>query len=133
MERQPPSEAEWQQLSPDQHCILTILPQIVHDKETEVWVVRKTDHVECLRGELLLFVLHSLWQKVVEAAHQFLGRAGQNATYGFYRTRVFMPRLCHEVANVIKGCHPCQLKDQSAPVQHDVHLPSIQGGAQFQV
>ena len=56
----PPSEAERQLLSPDQHRLLAILLQVVQDTETQAWVVRRNDCEESLRSELLLFIPQSL-------------------------------------------------------------------------
>ena len=44
-----------------------------------------------------------------------------------------MFRLVPEVYQVVQQCHPCQVKDQKAPKQKEVHQPSIQAGAPFQV
>ena len=55
------------------------------------------------------------------------------ATVHFCRKRVFMLRLVPEVHRIIRHCHPCQIKTQKAPVQKDVHRPSVQAGAPFQV
>ena len=44
-----------------------------------------------------------------------------------------MFRLVPEVHGVIQQCHPCQIKDQKAPKQKDVHQPSVLAGAPFQV
>ena len=44
-----------------------------------------------------------------------------------------MFRLVPEVHHVVQQCHPRQVKDQKAPKQKDVHRPSIQAGAPFQV
>ena len=68
-----------------------------------------------------------------KAAHQFLGHAGINATSHFCRKRVFMFRLIPEVHRMIQQCHACQVKSQKAPKQKDVHRPSVQAGAPFQV
>ena len=70
---------------------------------------------------------------MVEAAHQFLGHAGRTATFEFCKQRVFMLRLMPEVSRTLQGCQPCQLKDQSTPVQRDVHRPTVEAGAPFQV
>ena len=69
----------------------------------------------------------------IEAAHQFLGHAGITATAHFCRKRVYMFRLVPEVHRVLQQCHSCQVKSQKSPTQHDVHRPSIQAGAPFQV
>ena len=44
-----------------------------------------------------------------------------------------MLRLVPDVHQVIQQCHLCQVKSQKAPKQKDVHRPSIQSGAPFQV
>ncbi len=41
--------------------------------------------------------------------------------------------LVREVHRVIQRCHLCQVKSQKAPKQKDVHHPSVQAGAPFQV
>ena len=80
-----------------------------------------------------LYVPHALWHRVIEAAHQFLGHAGITATAHFCRKWVFMFWLVPEVHRVIHQCHACQVKSQKTPVQKDVHCPSVQAGAPFQV
>ena len=80
-----------------------------------------------------LYVPHALRHRVIEAAHQFLGHAGINATAHFCRKRVFMFRLVLEVPRVIRQCHQCQVKDQKLPKQKDVYHPRVQAGAPFQV
>ena len=80
-----------------------------------------------------IYIPHALRHRVIEAAHQFLGHAGITATVHFCRKRVFMLRLVPEVHRIVQHCHPCQTKSQKAPVQKDVHRPSIQAGALFQV
>ena len=44
-----------------------------------------------------------------------------------------MFRLVPEVHRVLQHCHACQVKSQFNPTQKDVHRPSIQAGAPFQV
>ena len=44
-----------------------------------------------------------------------------------------MLRLVPEVHRIIRHCHPCQTKTQKAPVQKDVHRPSVQASAPFQM
>ena len=44
-----------------------------------------------------------------------------------------MFRLVPEVHRVVQQCHPCQVKDQRAPRQKNVHRPSVQAGTPFQV
>ena len=41
--------------------------------------------------------------------------------------------LVPEVHLVVQHCHLCQVKSQKAPKQKDVHHPSVQAGAPFQV
>ena len=80
-----------------------------------------------------LYILYALHHWVIEAAHQFLGHAGITATSHFCRKRVFIFRLVPEVHRVIQQCHLCQVKSQKAPKHKDVHRPSVQAGAPFQV
>ena len=128
-----PSEEERQLLSPDQHRLLAMLPQIVHDPDSQVWIVARRSEEPDTPTTALLYIPQTLRQRVVEAAHQFLGHAGRTATYLFCRQRVYMIRLSHEVNRVLQGCQPCQLKDQKPPVQKDVYRPSVQAGTPFQV
>ena len=110
-------------LSPDQHGLLPLLPQ--QDTTYELWVLQvQKDDIPSTR----LYVPH----QVVEAAHQFLGHAGINATSHFCRLCVFMFCLVPEVRRIIRHCHPCQLKDQKAPKQKDTYRHSVQAGAPFQ-
>ena len=44
-----------------------------------------------------------------------------------------MFRLVPEVHHVLQQCHACQVKSQRSPTQKDVHRPSVQAGAPFQV
>ena len=94
--------------------------------------MRKNDREESLQDGLLLFIPHSLRQKLVEAAHQFLGHTGLSSTYGDPAPECSCLDFV-EVARVIQSCYPCLLKDQNAPVQRDVHQPSVQAGLPFQV
>ena len=128
-----PSEEERQLLSPDQHRLLAMLPQIVHDPDAQVWLVVRRSGEQDAITTTLLYIPQAMRQRVVEAAHQFLGHAGRTATYTFCRQRVYMLRMSHEVNRVLQGCQPCQLKDQKAPVQKDVYRPSVQAGTPFQV
>ena len=80
-----------------------------------------------------IYVPHALRHRVIEAAHQFSGHAGITATAHFCRKRVYMFRLVPEVHRVLQQCHVCQVKSQRSPTQKDVHRPSIQAGAPFQV
>ena len=128
-----PSEEERQLLSPDQHRLLAMLPQIVHDPEAQVWVVVRKPEEQDAATTTLLYIPQAMRQRVIEAAHQFLGHAGKTATYLFCRQRIYMLRVSHEVDRVLKDCQPCQLKDQKTPVQKDVYRPSVQAGAPFQV
>ena len=126
----PPTEAEKQLLSPDKQRLLALLPSLHQDAATQLWSLRTPDE-----GILShhLYVLHALGHLIIEAAHQFLGYAGINATAHFCRKRVFMFRLVPEVHRVIRQCHQCQVKDQKVPKQKDVYRPSVQAGAPFQV
>ena len=125
-----PTEAEKQLLSPDQQRLLTLLPTIQQDTTSGLWSLRgqedgiDTDH---------LYIPHAMRRRIIEAAHQFLGHAGINATSHFCRKRFFMFRLVPEVHRVVQQCHPCQVKDQKAPKQKDVHRPSVQANAPLQV
>ena len=80
-----------------------------------------------------LYIPRALHHRVIEAAHQFLGHAGITAISHFCRKRVFMFWLVPEVHRVIQQCHLCQVESQKAPKQKDVHRPSVQAGAPFQV
>ena len=44
-----------------------------------------------------------------------------------------MFQLIPEIYRVLQHCHACQVKSQAAPTQKDVHRPSVQAGAPFQV
>ena len=126
----PPSEAEKQLLSPDKQRLLALLPSLHQDATTQLWSLRTPDE-----GNLnhRLYVPHALRHRIIEAALQFLGQAGINATAHFCRSRVFMFRLIPEVHRVIRQCSQCQVKDQKAPKQKEVYRPSVQAGASFQV
>ena len=127
---QPPTEAEKQLLSPDQRKLLAFLPAFQQDPTSELWsVVTTEDGIESRR----LYIPHALRRRIVEAAHQFLGHAGITATAQFCRKRVFMLRLAAEAHRAIQHCHSCQIKSQKAPKQKDVHRPSVQAGAPFQI
>ena len=76
---------------------------------------------------------HALRHRVIKAAHQFLGHAGITATAHFCWKRVYMFRLVPEVHRGLQQCHACQIKSQRSPNQKDVHRPSVQAGAPFQV
>ena len=105
--------------------MLTFLPAFQQDATTELWGVTSQENGADVRR---LYILHALRQRVIEAAHQFLGHAGITATAHFCRRRVFMLRLVPEVHRVVQHCHPCQTKSQK-----DVHRPIVQAGAPFQV
>ena len=125
-----PMETEKQLLSLDQRKLLNFLPAFQQDTTSELWgVASQEDGAEVRR----LYIPHALRHRVTEAAHQFLGHAGVTATVHFCRQRVFMLRLVPEVHLIIRHCHPCQIKTQKASVQKDVHHPSVQAGAPFQV
>ena len=81
----------------------------------------------------VLYIPHALRHRVIEAAHQFLGHAGITATAHFCRKRFYMFRLIQEVHRVLQHCHDCQVKSQKGPKQQEVHRPSVQAGAPFQV
>ena len=117
-------------LSPDQRKLLSFLPAFQQDPTSELWNLVSTDEGTESRR---LYILHALRHRIIEAAHQFLGHAGITATAQFCRKRVFMLRLVPEVHRAIQHCHPCQIKSQKAPTQKDVHRPSVQAGAPFQV
>ena len=124
------TETEKQHLSPNHRKLLNFLPAFQQDATSELWgVVSQEDGTEVRR----LYIPHALRHRVIEAAHQFLGHAGVTATVHFCRKRVFMLRLVPEVHRIIRHCHPCQIKTQKALVQKDVHRPSVQAGAPFQV
>ena len=103
------TEAEKQLLSPDQHRLLALLPQLAQDSESQVWVVSRAPATVEGSSQPLLLVPQALRRKVVEAAHQFLGHAGRTATYEFCKQRVFMIRLMPEVSRTLQGCQLCQL------------------------
>ena len=126
----PPTEDEKQLLSPDQQRLLALLPSLHQDATTQLWSLQVPD-----KGapSPRLYVPHALRHRIIEAAHQFLGHAGINATAHFCRKPVFMFRLVPKVHRVIRHCHQCQVKDQKAPKQKDVYHPSIQARAPFQV
>ena len=128
-----PTEAEKQLLSSDQRKLLAFLPAFQQDTTSGLWsLVSPEDGVDSSR----LYIPQALRRRIVEDGvdrHQFLGHAGVTATSQFCRKRVFMLRLVLEVHRVIQQCHLCQVKSQKAPKQKDVHQPSIQAGAPFQV
>ena len=126
----PPSETEKQLLSPDHRRLLAFLPSLHQDPSSGLWSLQTQE--EGTSSERL-YVPHALRHRVIEAAHQFLGHAGITATAHFCRKRVYMFRLVPEVHRVLQQCHSCQVKSQRSPTQKDVHRPSIQAGAPFQV
>ena len=126
----PPSETEKQLLSPDQRRLLALLPSLHKDPSSGLWSLQTQE--EGASSERL-YVPHALRHRVVEAAHQFLGHAGITATAHFCRKRVYMFRLVPEVHRALQQCHACQVKSQRGPNQKDVHRPSVQAGAPFQV
>ena len=127
---EPPTETEKQLLSPDQRRLLAFLPSLHQDPSSGLWSLQNPEgEVPCDR----LYIPHALRHRVIEAAHQFLGHAGITATLHFCRKQVFMFRLVLEVHRVLHHCHACQVKSQKAPAQKDVHRPSVQAGAPFQV
>ena len=127
---QPPTETEKQLLPPDQRKLLAFLPAFQQDATSGLWSLTGSEEgMENAR----LYIPHALRHRIIEAAHQFLGYAGITATSHFCRKRFFMLRLVPEVHRVIQHCHLCQVKSQNAPKQKDVHRPSIQAGAPFQV
>ena len=127
---EPPSETERQLLSPDQRRLLAFLPSMHQDPPSGLWNLQTPE--DGVTSEHL-YVPHALQHRVIEAANQFLGHAGITATAHFCRKRVFMFWLVPEVHRVIQQCHACQVKSQKTPVQKDVHRPSVQAGAPFQV
>ena len=126
----PPTEAERQLLSPYQQRLLVLLPSLRQDATTQLWSLQVLDNG--VPGHRL-YIPHALRHRIIEAAHQFLGHAGVNATSRFCRKRLLMFRLIPEVHRVIRHCHQCQVKDQKAPKQKDVYQPNVQAGAPFQV
>ncbi len=80
-----------------------------------------------------LYIPHPLRRRIIEAAHQFLGHAGVTTTSQVCRKWVFMLWLVPEVHRAIQHFRPCQVKSQKATKQKDVHQPSIQARAPFQV
>ena len=127
---EPPSETEKQLMSPDQRRLLAFLPALHKDPSSGLWSLQTQE--EGTSSERL-YVPHALHHRVVEAAHQFLGHAGITATAHFCRKRIYMLRLVPEVHRAIQQCHACQVKNQRSPNQKDVHRPSVQAGAPFQV
>ena len=127
---EPSTEAEKQLLSLDQRKLLAFLPALQQDATFGLWGLRgQEDGMDNHR----LYVPHALRYRIIEAAHQFLGHLGINPASHFCRKRVFMFCLVPEVHRVIQRCHLCQVKSQKAPKQKDVHRPSVQAGAPFQV
>ena len=126
----PPSEAEKQLLSPDQRRLLAFLPSFHQDSSSGLWSLQTQE--EGAPHERL-YIPHALRHRVIEAAHQFLGHAGITATAHFCKKRVYMFRLIPEVRCVLHQCHAFQVKNQKGPKQQDVHRPSVQAGAPFQV
>ena len=127
---EPPTETEKQLLSPDQRKLLAFLPAFQQDATSGLWgLTGQEDGMENTR----LYVPHALLHRIVETAHQFLGHAGITATSHLCRKRVFMIWIVPEVRRVIQQCHLCQVKSQKAPKFKDIHRPSIQAGAPFQV
>ena len=108
----PPTETEKQLLSLDQRRLLALLPALHQDPSSGLWSLQgQEDGMDFDR----LYVSHALWHRIIEAAHQFLGHAGINATSHFCRKQVFMFRLIPEVHRMIQQCHPCQVKSQKVP------------------
>ena len=126
----PPSEADKQLLSPDQRRLLAFLPSLHQNPSSGLWSLHTLE--EGTSSERL-YIPHALRHRVIEAAHQFSGHAGITATAHFCRKRVYMFRLIPEVHRVLQQCHACQVKSQRGPKQQDVHRPSVQAGAPFQV
>ena len=126
----PPSEAEQRLLSPDQRRLLAFLPSLHQDPSSNLWSLQTSEEDT---SKERLYVPSALRHRVIEAAHQFLGHAGTTATAHFCRKRFFMFRLIPEVHRAIQQCHACQVKSQKGPKQQDVHRPSVQAGAPFQV
>ena len=126
----PPSEAERRLLSPDQRRLLAFLPSLHQDPSSNLWSLQTSEEDT---SKERLYVPSALRHRVIEAAHQFLGHAGTTATAHFCRKRFFMFRLIPEVHRTIQQCHACQVKSQKGPKQQDVHRPSVQAGAPFQV
>ena len=124
------TDTEKQLLSPDQRKLLSLLPSIQQNKTSKLFTLQGQEDETDTDS---LYIPHALRHRIIEAAHQFLGHAGINATSYFCRKRFFMFRLVPEVHRVIQQCHPCQIKDQKATKQKDVHRPSVQAGAPFQV
>ena len=109
---------------------LALMPSLQQNDTSKLWALQGQEdgiNTNCLN------IPHALRRRIIEAAHQFLGHAGINVTSCFCRKRFFMFRLVPEVHRVVQQCHPCQVKDQKAPKQKDVHRPSVQAGAPFQV
>ena len=127
---EPPSETEERLLSPDQRRLMALLPSLHQEPSSGLWSLQTQE--EGTSNERL-YIPHALRHQVIEAAHQFLGHAGITATAHFCRKRVYMFRLVPEVHRVLQQCHSCQVKSQKSPTQHDVHRPSVQAGAPFQV
>ena len=89
MENGAPTEAEKQLLSLDQRRLLALLPSLQQDTISGLWNLQvQEDGVTS--GHL--YLPYALLHRVIEAAHQFLGHAGVNATSHFCRKRVFMFR-----------------------------------------
>ena len=127
---EPPYEKDKQLLSPDQRRLLAFLLSLHQDPSSGLWSFRsQEDETPCA----LLYVPHALRHRIIEAAHQFLGHAGIASTAHFCQKRVFMFRLVPEVHRVLQHCHACQVKSQKTLTQKDVHSPSVQAGAPFQV
>ena len=126
----PPSETEKQLLSPDQRRLLAFLPSLYKDPSSGLWSLQTQEEGTSSKR---LYIPHALRHRVIEAAHQFLGHAGITATAHFCRKRVYMFRLVQEAHRVLQQCHSCQVKSQRSPTQKDVHRPSVQAGAPFQV
>ena len=127
---EPPSETEPQKLSPDQRRLLASLSSLHQDLSSGLWSRRsQEDGVSCDR----LYVPHALQHRVIEAARQFLDHTGINSTSHFCRKGVLMFRLVPEVHRVLQHCRFCQVKSQKAPTPKDVHHPSVQAVALFQV
>ena len=127
---EPPSEMEKQLLSPDQRRLLAFLPSLHQDPSSGLWSLQTQE--EGTSSERL-YVPHTLRHRVIEAALQFLGHAGITATAHFCRKRVYMFQLVPEVHRVLHQCHTCQVKSQQSLNQKDVHRPSVQAVAPFQI
>ena len=127
---EPPSETEKQMLSSDQRRLLASLSPLHQGLSSGLWSLQgQEDGVPCDR----LYVPHALRHWVIEAARQFLDHAGINSTSHFCRKGIFMFCLVPEVHRVLQHCRFCQVKSQKAPTPKDVHHPSVQAIALFQV